>query len=138
VSLGAFDVEYRAQSRGIGDLLGDLGGQASTLIRKEIDLARVEITSSVGRAGRGAAITAAGAALLFAGLLLVLASATLGLIAVGIDPWLAALIVGGIVLAVGAFATSWGVHAIQATDLAPRQAAASIREDVEFLKEQIQ
>ena len=131
-------MEYGAHSRGIGELLGDLGGQASTLIRKEIDLARVEITSSVGRAGRGAAITAAGAALLFAGLLAGLASATLGLIAIGIEPWLAALIVAGVVLAIGALATSIGLHEIQDADLAPRQAAASIREDLEFLKEQIQ
>jgi hypothetical protein len=130
-------MEYRAHSRGIGELLGDLGGQASSLIRKEIDLARVEITSSVGRAGRGAAMTAGGVALLLAGLLALLASATLGLIAIGVEPWLAALIVGGIVLAIGAFATSAGVHEIQATDLAPKQAAASIREDVEFLKEQM-
>lgn len=131
-------MEYGAHSRGIGELLGDLGGQASTLIRKEIDLARVEITSSVGRAGRGAAITAAGAALLFAGLLAGLASASLGLIAIGIEPWLAALIVAGVVLAIGALATSIGLHEIQNADLAPRQAAASIREDLEFLKEQIQ
>lgn len=131
-------MEYGAHSRGIGELLGDLGGQASTLIRKEIDLARVEITSSVGRAGRGVAITAAGAALLFAGLLAGLASASLGLIAIGIEPWLAALIVAGVVLAIGALATSIGLHEIQNADLAPRQAAASIREDLEFLKEQIQ
>lgn len=131
-------MEYRAQSRGIGQLLTDLGSQASTLIRKEIDLARVEITSGVGRAGRAAAITVAGAALLFAGLLVLLASATLGLIAMGLDPWLAALVIGGIVLAIGGFATSAGITAIQATDLAPKQAAASIREDIDYLKEQIQ
>ena len=131
-------MENRAHPRGIGELLGDLGGQASTLIRKEIDLARLEITSSVGRAGRGAAMTAAGGGLLFAGFLVLLASAALGLMAIGLEPWLAALIVGGIVLAIGASVASAGVHEIQTTDLAPRQAAASIREDVEYLKEQVQ
>ena len=35
--------------RGLGDLLSDLGRQVSTLVRKEIDLARVEVMSSATR-----------------------------------------------------------------------------------------
>ena len=56
-------MDYREENRGIGDLLGDLGRQVSTLVRKEIDLARVEVTSSVGRMSRGAAMAGAGGAI---------------------------------------------------------------------------
>ena len=52
--------------------------------------------------GRGAAITGAGGALIYAGLLVVLASIVLLLIDAGVDPWLAALVVGGVALVIGA------------------------------------
>ncbi len=94
-------MDHREEGRGIGDLLGDLGRQVSTLVRKEIDLARVEVTSSVGRMSRGAAMAGAGGAVLYAGLLVLLAAAVLGLIEAGVDAWLAAFIVGAFVLVVG-------------------------------------
>lgn len=130
-------MDEREERRGIGDLLGDLGNQVSTLVRREIDLARVEVTSSVSRMGRGAALAGLGSALLYAGLLLLLGAATLGLIAIGLEPWLAALIVAAVVLAIGLTVTSMGVKQIQTTELAPKQTAETIRENVEYVKEQI-
>ena len=128
-------METREESRGIGDLLGDLGRQVSTLVRKEIDLARVEVTSSVGRMGRGAAMAGAGGALVYAGLLVLLGAAVFALIDAGLDAWLAALIVGGIALIIGAVVTSTGVKQVQATNMAPTQTAETVRENVEFVKE---
>lgn len=130
-------MDPREESRGIGDLLGDLGRQVSTLVRKEIDLARVEVTSSVGRMSRGAAMAGAGGALLYGGLLVLLAAAVLGLIEAGVDAWLAALIVGAVVLVLGGVVTSIGVKQVQSTDMAPKQTAETVRENVEFVKEQI-
>jgi len=123
--------------RGIGDLLGDLGGQFSTLVRKEIELARLEVTAGLGRAARGAALTGFGGALLYAGLLALLGALVLGLVAAGLEPWLSALLVGGIAFATGAIVTSAGVKQIQTSDMAPKQTAETIRENVEFVKEQI-
>lgn len=131
-------MQERVDSRGIGELLGDLGNQVSTLVRKEIDLARVEVTSSVGRMGRGAAMAAAGGALIHAGLLVLLAAIVLGLITAGVDAWVAALIVAVVVLAVGAALASTGVKQVQATNIAPTQTAHSVRENVEFVKEHMQ
>jgi len=130
-------MDHREESRGIGDLLGDLGRQVSTLVRKEIDLARVEVTSSVGRMSRGAAMAGAGGALLYAGLLVLLLAIVLGLIQAGIDAWLAALLVAVVVMAIGGVITSMGVKQMQATELAPKQTAETVRENVEFVKEQI-
>jgi xanthine/uracil permease len=104
-------------------------------VRKEIDLARVEVTSSVGRMGRGAAMAGAGGALLYAGFLVLLAAAVFGLIDAGLDAWLAALIVGAIALVIGAIVTSTGVKQVQATNMAPTQTAETVRENVEFVKE---
>ena len=130
-------MDQREESRGIGDLLGDLGRQVSTLVRKEIDLARVEVTSSVGRMSRGAAMAGAGGAILYAGLLVLLLAIVLGLIEAGIDAWLAALIVAVVVVAIGGVVTSMGVKQMQATELAPKQTAETVRENVEFVKEQM-
>jgi xanthine/uracil permease len=130
-------METREDSRGVGDLLGDLGRQVSTLVRKEIDLARVEVTSSVGRASRGAAMAGAGGVVLYAGLLVLLAAIVFGLIEAGLDAWLAALIVAVVVLAIGGVLTMTGVKQIQTTEMAPKQTAETVRENVEYVKEQM-
>ena len=127
----------RQESRGIGDLLGDLGQQVSTLVRKEIELARVEVTSSAKSLGGGAAMVGAGAAVLYAGLLVLLAAVVLGLIDAGLDPWLSALIVAVVVLAIGGVVTAMGVNRIRETDLAPKETVATVRENVEYVKEQV-
>lgn len=125
------------ESRGIGDLLGDLGRQVSTLVRKEIDLARVEITTSIGKMGRGAAMAGAGGALLYAGLLVLLAAVVLGLIEAGLEGWMAALVVAAITLAIGGGITYAGVNQVRETDLAPTETAETVKENVEFVKEQM-
>ncbi|HVM24484.1 MAG TPA: phage holin family protein [Candidatus Limnocylindrales bacterium] len=127
----------RQESRGIGDLLGDLGRQVSTLVRKEIDLARVEVTSSVGKMSRGAAMAGAGGAILYAGLLVLLIAAVFGLVEAGIEPWLSALIVALVVLAIGGAITAMGVKRIQETELAPKETAETVKENIEYVKEQV-
>lgn len=127
--------EREESGRGIGDLLGDLGRQVSTLVRKEIDLARLEVTSSVGRMGRGAAMAGIGGALVYAGLLVLLAAAVFALIEAGWDAWLAATVVGVVALVIGGIVTSIGVKQVQTTNMAPTQTAETVRENVEFVKE---
>jgi drug/metabolite transporter (DMT)-like permease len=130
-------MQERQETRGIGYLLGDLGRQVSTLVRKEIDLARVEVTSSIGRASRGAAMAGIGGALLYAGVLTLLAAAVFGLIESGMDAWLAALVVGVAALAIGGVVLMTGMKQVQTTNLAPTQTAETIQENVEFVKETI-
>ena len=127
----------RQESRGIGDLLGDLSQQVSTLVRKEIQLARVEVTSSIAKMGRGAAMVAGGAAVLYAGLLVLLMAAVLALIEAGLDPWLSALIVAVVVLAVGGAVAYMGVNRIRETNLAPTETVESVKENIEYAKEQV-
>ena len=126
------------RERPIGDLLSDLASQVSTLVRREIELARTEIASSLMQVGRGAGLTGLGGVLIHAGLLALLAAVVLGLVQAGIDPWLAASIVGLLVIGVGIVIASIGLKQVQTTDMAPRQTVASIRRDVEYVKEQIQ
>jgi putative superfamily III holin-X len=135
---GAGKVETGERERPIGDLIGDLAGQAGTLVRREIDLARSEVVSGLGQAGRGVGLAGLGGALIHAGFLAVLAAVVLGLIQAGMDPWLAALVVGALVIGTGFVVASIGVKEVQTTEMAPRRTVASIRRDVEFVREQIQ
>jgi xanthine/uracil permease len=80
----------------------------------------------------------AGGAIAYAGLLVLLGAAVLGLIEAGVDAWLAALIVGAVVLVIGGLITSMGVSRMRAVELAPKQTAETVRENVEFVKEQMQ
>src|SRR5918995_1581781 len=58
--------------RPLGQLFGDLAEQLSTLIRKEMELARTEMTEKVGTVGRDAASIGVGAALAYGGVLVLL------------------------------------------------------------------
>jgi len=60
-----------ARERGIGELVKDLAGQTSTLVRQELQLAQAEVTEKGKLAGRGAGLLggAAVAALLALGAL---------------------------------------------------------------------
>lgn len=44
----------RAEQQSVGELVGEVGRDLSTLIRQEIELARAEATQSAKRAGKGA------------------------------------------------------------------------------------
>jgi Putative Actinobacterial Holin-X, holin superfamily III len=135
---GAAKVDAFHRERPIGDLIGDLAGQAGTLVRREIELARSEVISGLRHAGRGAGLAGLGGALIYAGFLAVLAAVVLGLIQAGMDPWLAALVVGALVMGIGFAVASIGVKEVQTTEMAPRRTVASIRRDVEYVKEQMQ
>ena len=127
------------RERPIGDLLSDLASQVSTLVRREIELARTEIASSLMQAGRGAGLTGLGGVLIHAGLPGPFGRRHARLGASGHRiRGLRLLIVGLLVIGVGIVITSIGLKQVQTTDMAPRQTVASIRRDVEYVKEQIQ
>ncbi|MFF2299675.1 phage holin family protein [Arthrobacter sp. NPDC058127] len=48
----------KAESTSLGDLLGEVTQDISTLIRQEVELAKVELKQSATRAGRGAGMLA--------------------------------------------------------------------------------
>lgn len=130
-------MEARRDERSLGELFGDLSRQLSTLVRQEIQLARAEVTTRVGTAGRGAAMVGIGGALGYAGLFGLLAAVVLLLVDAGVSPWLAALIVGLVTAAIGAALAARGRQEIARTDLTPHRTIETIRDDTAWAKEQI-
>lgn len=121
------------QARGAIDLLKRLVEKLTTLFRQEIALAKAEITASLTQLIMAVAALAGGALVLFAGVLVLLAAAVLGL-ALVVAPWLAALIVGGVVSLIGVSLVLAGVKGVNPDKLKPRRSPESLRKDKELLK----
>jgi hypothetical protein len=120
---------------GIGALFSDLVRDVSLLLRQEIALAKAEVTRGVGTLGLGAALVAAGALVAFAGLIILLLAAVYALSLV-LEPWLAALVVGGIVLVLGAGLAVFGKSKLGADAVVPRRTLRTLKDDAAWMKEQ--
>lgn len=124
------------RSHSTGELVKQLSEQTTTLVRKEIELAKAELSEKGKVAGQGAGMFG-GAAV--AGLLALgtLTTMILALLDKAMDLWIAALIV---TLVYGAIA---GVMAISGRDRvkqgmppAPEQTVETVKEDVQWAKSQ--
>ena len=124
-----------ARERPIGELVKDLAGQTSTLVRQEIQLAQAEVTSKGKLAGRGVGMLAAAAV---AGLLALIAL-TAGLIAAldtAVPLWLAALIVTLLWGVVGAVLAARGRKELQQATPPVPQTVETVKEDIQWAKTQ--
>lgn len=123
--------------RSLGDLFAELTHETSTLVRQEVELARVELSQKVSRVGKDAASLAVGGALAYAGVLALVAAAILGLGEAGLPWWLSALLVGAVVGGIGYLLVERARSAIKRTDVAPRRTAETLKENREWAKEQL-
>ena len=124
--------------RTLGDLFSELSQKTSTLITKEIELARLEITRSMTDMARSTAMVAAGGVVAYAGALIMLIGAAWLLATFGLPVWLAFVLVGGLTLAIGGFLAYRAINAIKQVNVVPERTVATIRDDVEWAKEQTQ
>jgi hypothetical protein len=123
-------------SRSLGDLFSDLARETGTLVRQEVELAKTEMTQKATRVGKDVGFLAAGGAVAYAGFLGILAAIAIGLGQLGVPWWLATLLVGVVVAAVGAVLVQRGLSALRQENLAPQRTVTTIKEDVEWVKAQ--
>ena len=124
--------------KGTADLVRDLSTQLSTLVRKELELARLELTAKGKKAGIGAGMLGAGGLLASFGAATLVGAAVAGL-ATAVETWLAFVIVGVALLAVaGVLALLGKNRAAEAMPPAPERTIADVKEDVRFTKEHAQ
>jgi MFS family permease len=124
------------RDRPIGDLVKQLAGQTSTLVRQEIDLAKAELTEKGRVAGKGAGLMggAAVAGLLAAG---ALTACLIIALAEAIPDWLAALVVALVLGVVAAVLALQGRNRMRAAaPPVPEQTVETVKEDVEWAKSQ--
>ena len=124
----------RQDDRPVAELMKDLSEQTSALVRKEMELARAELTEKGKRAGIGAGMFG-GAGLFGFFAFAVLTACFVLALAEAVDPWLAALIVAAVYGAIAGVLALLGKGQVQkATPPVPEQAKDSVREDVEWTK----
>ena len=120
----------------LGDLFSELAGETSTLLRQEVELAKVELTQKATEVGKNVGFLVVGGAVGYAALLAVVAALIIGL-SYFIPAWIGALLVGAAVGAAAYFLISSALAALKKTDLAPRQTVETLKEDAQWLKNQV-
>ena len=123
-------------NRTITDLLGDLSGNVSTLMRKEIQLARAETSEKVSQAMVAIGSILSGAVLALAALIVLLEALVIALTNAGIPAGWSALIVGVIVAGIAYALIHKGTNDLKAGSMAPERTIDSLKQDAQTLKEQ--
>ena len=119
----------------IGELVKMMSEQASVLIRDELKLAQLEMTSKGKQAALGAGMFGASGVVALYGVGCLLACAIIAISGV-VTAWLAALIVGAALLAVAGIVALIGRRRMRkAAPPLPEQAVADVKADVEEIRE---
>jgi uncharacterized membrane protein YqjE len=135
---GTPDGRAGLRERPTGELVKDLSTQVSTLVRQELELAKVELTAKGRQAGIGAGLMGAGGVLALFGIGALTAAAVLALDLV-LPGWLAAVIVGVAWLAIaGILALAGKARAQKAGPPVPEQTVETLKEDVRWTKDSVQ
>ncbi len=114
-------------------LLRRLVNDVGMLFAQELELLKSETSESIGELKAASISVAMGGAVTFLGVLFLLLSAVYGLSTV-MEPWLAALIVGGVVTLIGAIMLMTGRRKLEPTSVAPRRTARALRDDARMIK----
>jgi len=122
-----------AGDQSLGDLVSQAVSDVSQLIRYELDLARLELKADIRRIGI-AGVLAGFAAVVGCMVLVMLCWAyAYGLVALGIYPWAAFLIVAGTLVALGALAILIGVILVRRMS-GLRQTVRTVQDDLAMLQ----
>lgn len=131
----------RGQPEGVADLLKQLRDDALALIRQETALLKTETGENIAKLSRNAAYVAAGGLVALVGVIFILHAVTglltILLVEAGLEEhalWVAPLIVGAIVAAIGAVLTQKGIATLKTTSLTPDKTIDSLKKDTEWLQ----
>jgi uncharacterized membrane protein YqjE len=125
--------ETEARERPVGELVKDLSAQTSTLVRKEIELARAELQQKGKAAGKGAGMLGGAAA----AVLLALGALTAALIALldkEMATWVAALIVMALWAVIALVLAKAGQRSLQRAAPPAPQTVETVKEDIQWAK----
>jgi uncharacterized membrane protein YqjE len=127
-----------AEERSTGELVKQVAEHVSVLVRDDLKLAQLEMTRKGKQAGFGAGLLGGGGIVALYGVGCLIACVIIA-VSGAVAAWLAALIVGAALLAVAGIAALLGKGRLQkATPPVPQETVASIKTDVEEIKERAQ
>ena len=118
----------------IGELFGELTRETGTLIRQQMELARLELSQRVSRLGKGLTRVVIGGALATGGLLAIVAGIVLAVTALGVPAWVSALVVGAVLALVGYVLAQQAITAMSRDELTPQATLETLKENAEWIK----
>jgi hypothetical protein len=125
--------------RSIPDIFSDLVGQFTSLLQKEAQLARAEVSENIGKAASGLGFVVGGAVLLIPALIILLDAAVAALTEGGhLAPYWSALIVGGVVLILGFLLLAFGASRLRPANMIPSRTIHQFQRDADVAKKQFE
>jgi len=130
---GRTDLSTSTSDASVGELVGRVATDLSTLMRQELELAKAEVKTEAATAGKAAGMLGAGgvAALYALGFL---SLAIVYALSLAMDAWIAALIVGLVWAIAAAVLVVVGKNKISQVDPKPERTIKTVKEDVEWAK----
>jgi uncharacterized membrane protein YqjE len=127
--------EPKQADKSLGELFGEMTREVSDLMRKEVELAKVEIKEEVGRAGKAGSMLGAGAGAGYFALLFV-SLALAWLLDQAMPIALAFFLVGLLYGIAAAVLITRGREQMKHVDPVPRQTVETLKEDAEWARAQ--
>ena len=124
------------EERSLGELFSELASETSSLVKQEVSLAQTELTEKAITVGKDIGFLVVGGAVGYAALLSFTAAVIIGL-SYFMPAWIAALIVGLIISVVAYLLVTSALTSLKKTSLAPRQTVETLKEDAQWLKDQV-
>jgi hypothetical protein len=124
--------------RSLGELFAELSEKTSSLVNKEIQLARHEMTRSATTLARNSVRIVIGGLAAYMGAIVALIGIAWLLVDFGLQPWLGFLLVGGLTIAIGSLLAWSAVQSLKKVSVVPERTVETIKQDVEWAKEQTQ
>ena len=124
------------KNRSIGELFADLSRDTATLVRKELELFKIEMSRIAALTARRATMIGIGALLAVGGFFALIATAILAGIAFGLSPLVSALIVTLLLLAAGGGLVAQGLSALKHETFVPTETIRTIRDTAAWARTQ--
>ena len=124
-----------AETHSTPSLINDLIGHVTELFRKEMMLFRAEMNEKLSQVTSAGVMLAGALVLGIVGLIFLAATVTLAIIAAGLSPVWAALIVGGVLCLIALIMALSGKKKMNPSNLAPNRTVASLSRDARMAKE---
>jgi len=125
------------QERSIGELFGQLTQDMTLLVRQELQLARTEMSDKLSRFTTNLISVLSGGFVAYLGGLALVAALILAIRDfANISLAWSALIVGAVLAIVGYVMLQKGLKELKRVDLAPRRTVETLKDDVQWAKEQ--
>ncbi len=122
--------------RPLGELFTELANETGTLVRQEVNLAKTEMTEKAVTAAKQSAVLGAGGALLHVAVIS-LAGAAVAALAMLMQLWLAALIVGVVVMGLGFALVQTGLAGLRRINPVPVATVRTLKENQLWAKREL-